>query len=214
MNDIILGLLAVLIGAVFCLRGYVAMRLIIPMWGSLAGFVLGAGIVAGVGDDGFLRTAAAWIVGLAVALLFGALAYLYFEVSVALALGAVGFALGSGLMTALGVRWSWVVALVGIVVGLLLAAIAIVGDLPAMLLVLLTAFGGATAVIFGLMLVFGVLDVRDVEAPTVTETINDSWYWYVIYLIAGVTGTLTQLRMLGSAAGSARAQWQQSSSNA
>ena len=46
MDDILLGLLAVVVGAVFCFRGYFAMRIIIPIWGAFAGFVLGAGIVS------------------------------------------------------------------------------------------------------------------------------------------------------------------------
>ena len=83
MNDIVVGLIAVLTGAVFCFRGYLAMRIIIPLWGAFAGFMLGAGIVAT--DAGFLATALGWIVGLAVALLFGLLAYLYDEVAVVLA---------------------------------------------------------------------------------------------------------------------------------
>jgi len=44
---------------------------------------------------------------LAVAILFGLIAYLYYEVAVVLAMAAIGFALGTGLMVALGVRWSW-----------------------------------------------------------------------------------------------------------
>ena len=62
MNDIVLGVLAILIGAVFCFRGYFAMRIIIPIWGAFAGFVLGAGLVSTGGDE-FLSTALSWIVG-------------------------------------------------------------------------------------------------------------------------------------------------------
>ena len=65
MNDIVVGLVAILTGAVFCFRGYLAMRIIIPLWGAFAGFMLGAGIVAT--DAGFLATALGWIVGFAVA---------------------------------------------------------------------------------------------------------------------------------------------------
>ena len=83
MNDVLVGLAAIAVGALFCWRGYVAMRLIIPIWGAFAGFMLGAGIVAGVEDAGFLRTTASWVVGLLFAVVFGALAYLYFEVSIA-----------------------------------------------------------------------------------------------------------------------------------
>ena len=133
MKDVLVGLAAIAVGALFCWRGYVAMRLIIPIWGAFAGFMLGAGIVAGVEDAGFLRTTASWVVGLLFAVVFGALAYLYFEVSIALAMATVGFALGATVMAALGVEWSWIVVSVGVVVGALLAWLAIVADLPAVL---------------------------------------------------------------------------------
>ena len=35
MNDVILGILAIAIGALFALRGYLTMRVVIPIWGCL-----------------------------------------------------------------------------------------------------------------------------------------------------------------------------------
>ncbi len=52
MNDVVLALLAIAIGALFCFRGYLTMRVVIPIWGAFTGFALGAGLVAGVTDDG------------------------------------------------------------------------------------------------------------------------------------------------------------------
>jgi len=39
VSDIILGLLALAVGALFCFRGYLTMRLVIPVWGAFAGFL-------------------------------------------------------------------------------------------------------------------------------------------------------------------------------
>ena len=69
MSDTVVGIIAILTGAVFCFRGYLAMRIIIPLWGSFAGFMLGAGITAGA--DGFLGSALGWIVGIVMAVVFG-----------------------------------------------------------------------------------------------------------------------------------------------
>ena len=69
MSDITVGVIAILTGAVFCFRGYLAMRIIIPLWGAFAGFMLGAGIVSGA--DGFLGSALGWIVGIVLAVVFG-----------------------------------------------------------------------------------------------------------------------------------------------
>mgnify|MGYP006199470863 CR=1 FL=1 len=114
MGDVVLGILAVLIGLLFCFRGYLAMRLVIPVWGAFAGFMLGAGLVASFADEGFLASALGWLVGAGVAVLFALLAYLYYEVSVLLAMAAIGFAIGTSVMVALGVTWSWLIVLVGV----------------------------------------------------------------------------------------------------
>src|SRR5215204_4545908 len=135
MNDVLLGVMAILIGAVFCFRGYFAMRIIIPIWGAFAGFVLGAGLVSTAGDE-FLSTALSWIVGIAVGLVFGLIAYIYYSVAVIIGMTAIGFVLGTTLMAALGVTWSWLVILVGVVGAVMLAITAIIGDMPMVLLTL------------------------------------------------------------------------------
>ena len=193
MNDVILGVLAILIGAVFCFRGYFAMRVIIPIWGAFAGFVLGAGLVSTGGDE-FLSTVLSWVVGLAVALVFGLIAYLYYAVAVIIGMSAIGFVLGATLMTALGVSWSWVVILVGVITAVVLAVIAIVGNMPMVLLTLLTALAGASAVTTGLMLLFGVIDTDGFDSTTTTETASDDWWWYAIYLALAIAGIVSQLR--------------------
>lgn len=207
MEDVLVGLLALATGALFCFRGYFAMRLVIPLWGVLAGFVFGAGLVANLGDEGFLADVTGWLVGLGFALLFGALAYLYYEVSVVLAMAGIGFALGTGLMVALGVSWSWLVILVGLAAATGLALFAIVTDVPMILLVVLSATAGAVAMIAGAMLLTGVVDVDAFDAATTTERIEDDWWWYVAYVTAAIAGVIIQVRDLAELRAGLRATW-------
>jgi hypothetical protein len=207
MNDVLVGLAAIAIGLLFCFRGYVAMRLIIPVWAFFAGFMLGAGLVAGVGDEGFLQSAAAWLTGLAIGLLFAAIAYLYFVVSIVLAMGTVGFALGTAALTALDVTWSWVVVLGGLAAGVLLAVVAIATDLPAVVLIVLTAFGGASVAVFGLMLILGVVQTGELDSEAATRTADDDWWWYAISLVLAVGGVVVQSRIAASLRASARDLW-------
>jgi hypothetical protein len=190
MDDIIVGIVAVLTGAVFCFRGYLAMRIIIPIWGAFAGFMLGAGIVAG--DSGFLATALGWIVGIAVAVVFGLLAYLYYEVAVMIGMMAIGFTLGASLMVALGVTWSWLIVLSGVALAVLLAFVALVGDLPMVLLTVLTGFAGSSLIVFGLMLMFGITEFGDFDSAQTTKTLDDSWWWYAMYLGLAIAGMIAQ----------------------
>ena len=210
MDDILVGIIALIVGLVFCFTGYFAMRVVIPIWGGFAGFMLGAGLVDNFTDEGFLATALGWVVGIALALLFALLAYFYYEISVVIAMAAIGFTIGSTVMVALGVTWSWVIVWVGVAVGALLAVIAVVGDLPMVLLTVLTALAGAAAAVTGLMLVFGVISLTDFDSETTTQRLDDDWWWYAIYGALVIAGIIAQVRSTTSLRASMRAAWAES----
>jgi hypothetical protein len=205
VNDIVVGVIAILTGAVFCFRGYLAMRIIIPLWGAFAGFMLGAGIVSGA--DGFLGSALGWIVGIVLAVVFGLLAYLYYEVAVIIGMLAIGFALGTSLMVALGVTWSWLIVLSGVALAVVLAFVALVADLPMALLTILTAMAGASTIVAGLMLIFGVTDVGEFDSAQTTTTLADDWWWYAIYLVLAIGGMIAQFVDVERRRDTLRAAW-------
>lgn len=207
MQDVVVGSLAVVIGAALCFRGYLALRVVIAMWGALVGFFLGAGIIVGVTGEGFLASALAWATGLGVAILFGLLAYLYYAVSVVVGMGAIGFTLGTTAMVALGVSWSWVVALVGLGVGAVLALIAIASDLPMMLLAVLSALSGASILILGLLLIGGLLDRDALAATDTTVTADLAGWWNVLYAALVVVGVVVQLRSVEARRETMRTAW-------
>ncbi|MFK8023525.1 MAG: DUF4203 domain-containing protein [Ilumatobacter sp.] len=190
MTDFVVGLLAMLTGLVFCFRGYLAMRVVIPIWGAFAGFVLGAGLVSG--DAGFLGSALGWLLGIGLAIVFGTIAYLYYEVSVVIGMMGIGFVLGTSLMVALGVTWSWLIVLSGVALAVLLAVIAIVAEVPMLLLTVLTALAGASTVVGGVMLLVGTIDVEDLEVGATTENAAENAWWYLLYGLMVAAGILAQ----------------------
>jgi hypothetical protein len=210
VGDVVLGILAVVIGLLFCFRGYLAMRLVIPIWGAFAGFMLGAGLVASFADEGFLASALGWLVGAGVAVLFALLAYLYYEVSVIIAMGAIGFSISTAVLVALGVTWSWLIILAGLALATLLAIVAIVGNLPMVILTVLSAFAGAGTIVAGAMLLFGVVDLAEFGSVATTERLEDDWWWYAIYLGLAITGIVTQVRAMDRLGGSLRESWAES----
>ena len=119
MKDVIVGLAALVIGGVFCFWGYFAMRLVIPIWGFFAGFMLGAGATSWMDNSEFLSTVLGWIIGFFVGLLFAVLAYLFYEIAIVLTFAAIGFTFGADLMIALNIDWEWFIVLIGIAVGIL-----------------------------------------------------------------------------------------------
>lgn len=207
MENFFFGLFAIAAGALFCFRGALAFRLLIPVWGAFVGFAAGAGLIASITGDGFLQTTLAWLVGLVTAVLFAVFAYFYYAVAVVLAMGSVGFALGTSLMVALNISWSWVIVLAGLVLGVVVAMGAIIANLPMMLLVVLGAMGGASAIVTGLMLLFGVVTTADFTNAAATATINDQWWWYVLYLVLVVLGILAQVRVISHLRMSMQEAW-------
>ena len=207
MQEVALGLLALLVGGLLCFRGYAALRVVIAVWGAFTGFFLGAGLVAGVTGEGLLASALAWVVGAALAVVFGLVAYLYYAVSVVIGMGAIGFVLGTTAMVALGVSWSWVIVLAGVAVAVLLALTAIVGDLPLVILALLGALAGSTTILAGVMLLTGVLDSPDLAVPGTTQTLELGWWWTAAYLGLAVVGLIVQLRSVEARRGTLRQAW-------
>ena len=86
MVDVVMGVLALLIGLLLCFRGRGAMRVLLALWGAFVGFGLGASLVAGLTEHGYLATAAGWLAAIVLAIVFAVLAYLFFAVAVVLVL--------------------------------------------------------------------------------------------------------------------------------
>lgn len=210
MNDVVLALLAIAIGALFCFRGYLTMRIVIPIWGAFTGFALGAGLVAGATGDGLLASFGAWAAGVGLALVFGLLAYAYYEISIIIGMAAVGFALGSTLMVGLNVEWTWLIVLVGVLVATLLAVVAVVGSLPMLLLTVLSALAGSSAMVGGMMLLTGAFDGDDLTRSGVVDRIDESPAWWLLYFVLAIVGVASQMRTLESMQATLREQWEAS----
>ena len=208
MADIILGIFAILAGAVMLFAGQFVLRIVIPIWGFFAGFAFGAGLFAELADERFLGTVLGWVTGFVFALIFAVFAYLYYAVAVILAMAAFGFAIGSGLVVALGIDWNWVAVLVGLVVGAVLGLVSVVGNMPMIVLVVLSSIAGAVSVVAGLMLLVRLAELRRLHAratsPTRSRTAGAGTCTLLVLALIGIV-VQTRQRVDACAARSARA---------
>jgi hypothetical protein len=207
MADIVLGLFAVIAGGFMLFAGQLVLRFILPIWGFFAGFAFGAGLFATLADERFLGTVLGWVAGIVCALLFALFAYLYFAVAVVLAMAAFGFAIGSGLVVALGIDWNWVAVLVGIVVGAVLGLVAVMGNLPMIVLAVVSSIAGAVSIVAGLMLLFGALDSADFTRGDLTRAVQAGWGWYLTLLFLALIGIVSQTRQRLAMRRSIRESW-------
>ncbi len=205
MDDILFGILAIAIGLSLCLWGQWALRLMLAIWGAFVGFAVGAGLIDAITDQGFLASTLGWVSGVVLAVVFAALAYLYFVVSIALSMAAMGFVIGGTISAALGATSSWLIVLVGAACGIALAALAIMADLPQIILIALSSLTGATVFTSGLMLVFGVLDSDALIAGDAGPA--DHQWWYILFIVVALVGIVVQARQASSLRAPIRENW-------
>ncbi len=194
MADIMLGLFAIVAGGFMLFAGQLVLRLILPIWGFFAGFAFGAGLFAELANERVLGTVLGWVVGFVCALIFALLAYLYFAVAVVLAMAAFGYAIGSGLVVALGIGWNWVAVLVGVAVGAVLGLVAVIGNLPMIVLAVVSSIAGAVSVVAGLMLLVGRINSADFTRGDFTQAVHAGWGWYLTLLALALIGIVAQTR--------------------
>lgn len=207
MNDIVVGIVGVLIGALLCFRGYVTMRLIISLYGAFVGFLVGAGLVSGFTASGFGQLTLSWLAGLVGAVLFGVLAYFSYQLAVIIGMAGIGFAIGSSVMAAIGASSSFATIAVGVLAGVVLAIIAIATDLPAILLVILTALAGASVTVAGIMVIAGTIGVSRLTVESITTEMSRGWIWYALYAALALLGMLAQFRAIAGRRRPMRQQW-------
>ena len=174
--------------------GQFVLRLILPIWGFLAGFAAGAGLVADLANERFLGTVFGWILGLVLGLVLAILAYFFFAVAVILAMASFGFAIGSGLVVAIGIDWNWVAVLVGLLVGAIVGLASIFLDMPMIVLIVIGSIAGAVTVVGGLMLLTGSLNSADFTRATFTQSVKDSWGWWLTLVVLALLGIIIQAR--------------------
>jgi hypothetical protein len=182
----------VLVGAAFLLAGYRFLLLLIPLFGFLAGFALGAEGIAALFGNGFLATGASVVAGLIVGALCALLAYLFYWVGVVILCAGVGADLGSGLMQAIGIHSGAILWLAGFVGAVILAGIVIVLNVPKLLLIVVSACGGASAFIGGILLWFGTISLDALGRGSINAAIADSWWWGLIWVVLVVAGMAIQ----------------------
>ncbi len=167
MDAVILGVVGLLVGALVALYGVRVFYLLLPLWGFVAGLLLGAEAVGALLGDGFLATATGWGVGIVLGIVFAVTATLWLWAAVLVLAFSVGAELGSGLVLAIGIEAGIFALVAGILLGALFVVIAIAIDGPVLLVAALSALGGAALVIDGALLILGRLQVGDLEGGVV-----------------------------------------------
>jgi hypothetical protein len=194
-EGILVGGLAILIGLGFTFVGYRFFLILLPIWGFLVGFAIGANAVASLFGEGFLATITGWGIGFILALVCAVLAYLFWYAAVVILAGSVGYALGGSLLGAIGIDASWLVFLAGLALGAVFLIGALVLNVPRYVIVVLTGIGGAAGLVLGAALIIGRVPVDALgDAGLLSAVIRDSWLWAGAWAVLAIAGMVVQLR--------------------
>lgn len=188
-----LGLIVV--GGAFLLAGYRLYRLLIPIWGFIVGFELTVAVGLSAFQSHILATPTGWMLAALVGLIFAALAYGYYYLSVVLLAGSVGFVAGEAMASAFVTQPSLTPLIVGIIAAVALVALTIRLNLPKALVILLTALSGAGAVVLGVALLFGGVSLATLQggAAVGVEFVRGSWLFSLLTLALGLVGVVAQV---------------------
>jgi hypothetical protein len=199
MGDILVGIIALAVGAAVCFAGLRLWFALLPLWGFVAGFFAGATAVTAIFGDGFLSTVTGWVVGAIVGVVFALLSYMIWYFGAILAAGSVGALLGSGLMRAFTVENEWILFIAAAIGAVLFVLAALLMALPVYIVIVNTAVAGAIAITIGAMLIFNRVDLDDLDNGAAWALINESWFWVIVWAALAVAGIMSQMRQMAEA---------------
>jgi Domain of unknown function (DUF4203) len=194
IQAICIGVIGILFGLAAVFAGYRFFLFLLPFWGFLAGFAIGAQALQALFGNGFLADVTSWVVGLIVGILFAVLAYLFYIVGVAILAGSLGYALGAGIIYAISPNWNLIAFLVGVVVAIVVAALVILLNIQKWVVILITSIGGAGAIVAGFLIMFGMINVSDIGNNAVLSYWQDHWLWFAIGIAIAAAGFVAQAR--------------------
>ena len=192
--QLLMAILAVVIGLAFAFGGWRFFLLLLPLWAFVVGFSIATEGMRALTGDGTLATVTGWVVGLVVALVAAGLSYLFYYAAIAIFAGTVGYALGAAAWGIIGNEQGAIAFILGIVVGVVFALGALFLNVPRLLVIVLTGLGGAAAIVAGWFLLTGQIPSDNVTWWQVGQLIKNSWFFLIVWGLIAAAGIVAQLQ--------------------
>jgi hypothetical protein len=187
-------LIALLIGVAMIFSGYRWFLVILPIFGFVAGFGLGADTMHALFGYQMFATVTSWVVGFIVGAVFAVLSYFFYLFGVAIFAGAVGYYLAMGLMLGLGINiFNFIPWLIGIVAAVALAFVVLRFNVQKYVIIIGTSLAGAGVVIASLLYAFGKYNLTELASLAVKVAISANWLWWLTFVVLAGFGIYTQI---------------------
>jgi hypothetical protein len=202
IEGIIVGLLAVVVGAAWAAYGLKFFTILLPLWAFLFGLISGAQWGQDVFGQGFFSTVLSWIIGFGFGLFLAVISFFWYYAAVTILGGALGYALGVGLMDWLGIDASVLGIIVGLIVGAVFAFATFALGVPAFLVIYLSAISGAAAVVNGVLILLGIIKLDDLDSGLFRGLLTNGAVGIIAWIALSVVAIAYQLRDVGRMAAS------------
>ena len=200
---ILVGIVLALVGLAVCFFGLRFWFILLPVFGAVTGFFVGARVMQDIFSTGFLSTTVSWIVGIVVAIVFALLSWYVWYAGAIILAGAVGASLFTGILHAINNQpWGLVTFIVALIGAVIFAVGALMLNLPIYIVIINSAIGGASPAIAGLLTLLGTVTTVElangVTFAVVDETSRGlSWLWVLAWIVLAIAGIYYQLRSVG-----------------
>jgi hypothetical protein len=186
------AVIALFFGAALVFAGYRFFLVLLPVVGFLLGFAMGAQLIQALFGGGFLATLAGWLTGFVVALVFAVSSYVFYLGAVAIVGGALGYALATGLLMALGVDFGLLVWTVGVVAWLVIGAGVVLLNVQKYAVIAATALLGAGVIVGTFLFLFGGPPPAELTQNPVRHVLQASPFWMLVFLALAALGAVAQ----------------------
>ena len=194
IQTLLLGILAIAIGAAVAFAGYKFFLFLLPLFGFVAGFWVGSAAIAELFGSSMLVDVTSWVVGAVCGVILAIGSYFFWYIAVVALAGAVGAWLGGAVMSAIGFDAGLLNFLVALAVGVVFVVIAIALRFPKWVVLGLTALGGAGTAVSGLLLILGQIKIEAIQDGPFAAAWTAGPLWAIVTLVVAVAGFLAQDR--------------------
>ena len=193
IEGILIGLFAIAIGAAWAFYGLRAFIILLPIWAFFVGLFAGAELGQELFGEGFFATVTSWVIALVFGVVLALISYLFYYGAVVLLGGTVGYVLGAGVMSAIGLD-----GILSIVVGILVGAVFAAGILflavPLVLVIFLSAVSGAIALVNGVLITLGRVELNEFGDGLGQGLLKEGPVAFIGVIAVAIAGILYQTR--------------------
>jgi hypothetical protein len=192
LETILIGGALALIGIAFTFAGYPLFLILLPLWAFMWGLIGGGGAVAQALGNGLFADAVGIGIGIVLGILAALVALAFWWAGIILLGASLGYYVGSGLVTAIGINPGLLSLIVGLVGAAIVGSVFVIYRAPRIAVVIITAFLGGAAAVAGVLVFFGTIPADSLRTGVI-ETIREQGPISILVALAlGLVGSAFQ----------------------